>query len=175
MRKLLLSALLASGLTLAGASAYAIDDQPQKTQTQEQQTNQGTEIERDAQDSGAMEQNSNSADEATDTDTTNTGTTEEQSQGQGEEYVVQDGDTLSSIAKEKLGSEDKWQDIAQANKLDNPDQLQVGQKLVIPSSDQMNSESSDDMNSEETQPTQESGKSQQSEPEHEHEAPSQNY
>ncbi|HSE83175.1 MAG TPA: LysM peptidoglycan-binding domain-containing protein, partial [Thermodesulfobacteriota bacterium] len=39
-----------------------------------------------------------------------------------------------------LGSEDKWQDIAEANGLDNPDQLQVGQSLIIPSSDEMNSE-----------------------------------
>ena len=133
MRKFLLLALLASGLTLAGAGAYALDDQPQEPQTEEQM-NQGTEIEQEAEDTGATEQSTTEQSE------TEADSATEQSQAQGEEYVVQEGDTLASIAKEKLGSEDKWQSIAEANGLENPDQLQVGQSLIIPSSDEMNSE-----------------------------------
>ena len=155
MRKFLLSALLASGLTLAGAGAYALEDQPQEPQTEEQ-IDQGTEIEQEAEDTGATEQ------EAT-----------EESQAQGEEYVVQEGDTLASIAKEKLGSEDQWQSIAEANGLENPDQLQVGQSLIIPSSDQM--ESDKPTESEETQPMEEEAASEQSAPAPEEEAPSQSY
>jgi len=49
------------------------------------------------------------------------------------EYVVQQGDTLSEIAEEKLGSPDKWQEIAQANGIDDPEMLRVGQRLKIPS------------------------------------------
>ncbi|HEX3035275.1 MAG TPA: LysM domain-containing protein, partial [Thermodesulfobacteriota bacterium] len=132
MRKLLLSALLASGLTLAGAGAYALEDQPQEPQTQEQM-NQGTEIEQEAQDTGSMEQETPST-ESTEQSTTETEeSATQESQAQGEEYVVQEGDTLASIAKEKLGSEDQWQSIAEANNLDSPYQLQVGQTLIIPS------------------------------------------
>ena len=161
MRKFLLSALLASGLTLAGAGAYALEDQPQEPQTEEQ-IDQGTEIEQEAEDTGATEQSETSTDSAT-----------EQSQAQGEEYVVQEGDTLASIAKEKLGSEDQWQSIAEANGLENPDQLQVGQSLIIPSSDQM--ESDKPTESEETQPMEEEAASEQSAPAPEEEAPSQSY
>lgn len=57
-------------------------------------------------------------------------------QGQGEEYVVQEGDTLASIAEEKLGSRDQWQEIARANNIENPEDLQVGKRLKIPSQGQ---------------------------------------
>jgi nucleoid-associated protein YgaU len=50
----------------------------------------------------------------------------------GEEYVVQTGDTLSGIAERFLGSADQWQQIAQANDIQNPDMLSVGMKLEIP-------------------------------------------
>jgi LysM repeat protein len=45
-------------------------------------------------------------------------------------YAVKAGDTLSSIAAENKSSVDA---IAKANNLTDPDKLQVGQKLVIPS------------------------------------------
>jgi len=48
------------------------------------------------------------------------------------EYVVQQGDTLSKIAEEKLGSSDQWQEIARANGIDDPETLRVGQRLKIP-------------------------------------------
>ncbi len=162
MRKFLLSALLASGLTFAGAGAYALEDQPQEPQSEEQM-NQGTEIEQEAEDTGATEPST----------TEQSATEEEQSQSQGEEYVVQEGDTLASIAKEKLGSEDQWQSIAEANGLENPDQLQVGQSLIIPSSDQMGSDKPTEP--EETQPMEEEGATEQSAPAPEEEAPSQSY
>lgn len=48
----------------------------------------------------------------------------------GETYVVQSGDTLSSIAV-KFDIAD-WRDIAKTNNLEEPYSLTVGQKLIIP-------------------------------------------
>ncbi|HEY8693189.1 MAG TPA: LysM peptidoglycan-binding domain-containing protein [Chloroflexota bacterium] len=45
-------------------------------------------------------------------------------------YTVKSGDTLSSIAADNKSSVDA---IVQANNLTDPDKLQVGQKLAIPS------------------------------------------
>ncbi len=50
----------------------------------------------------------------------------------GEEYVVQKGDTLSTIAARTLGSAGQWKQIADANNLSNPNMISVGQKLNIP-------------------------------------------
>ncbi len=49
---------------------------------------------------------------------------------EGEDYVVQSGDTLSSIAAEF--DIDDWRDIAKANDLEEPYDLYVGQELTIP-------------------------------------------
>ncbi|WP_084168844.1 LysM peptidoglycan-binding domain-containing protein [Paraburkholderia acidipaludis] len=46
-------------------------------------------------------------------------------------YVVQPGDTLSGIAQQKGVT---WQNIAQANSIEDPRTLRVGQKLKIPAS-----------------------------------------
>jgi len=48
------------------------------------------------------------------------------------EYTVKKGDTLSGIAERTLGSEDKWTLIAKINNLSNPDEIFVGQKLILP-------------------------------------------
>lgn len=48
------------------------------------------------------------------------------------DYVVQKGDTLAEIAQSELGNAGKWQVIARANGIDDPQQLRVGQKLKIP-------------------------------------------
>ncbi len=50
-------------------------------------------------------------------------------------YKVQAGDTLSKIAKQFYGNANEYNRIFSANrdKLDNPDKIQVGQELVIPS------------------------------------------
>ena len=106
MRKLLLSTLIAAGLTLVGVSSFAVDVIPQDVQMgqKKQDTKQGVE-----------------------TLSETTGTFE------GEEYVVQEGDTLSEIAKEFLGSEEEWRLIAKANDIENPDKIIVGQRLHMPS------------------------------------------
>lgn len=50
-------------------------------------------------------------------------------------YKVQAGDTLSKIAKQFYGNANDYNRIFDANrdKLDNPDKIQVGQELIIPS------------------------------------------
>jgi len=49
-------------------------------------------------------------------------------------YTVKAGDTLSRIAKETLGDSNAYMDIFNANKdqLSNPDKIQPGQVLKIP-------------------------------------------
>lgn len=49
-----------------------------------------------------------------------------------DEYVVQKGDTLADIAQRTLGSRDEWKRIAEANGIENPEELKVGQRLTIP-------------------------------------------
>lgn len=51
------------------------------------------------------------------------------------QYVeVEEGDTLSSIAEEYLGSADRWPDLARANPklIYNPDHIEVGWQLRLP-------------------------------------------
>jgi lipopolysaccharide biosynthesis regulator YciM len=50
------------------------------------------------------------------------------------QYTVQDGDTLSIIAKKFYGASSRWKEIAEANKdtLPNPKKLKLGQVLTIP-------------------------------------------
>ena len=50
-------------------------------------------------------------------------------------YKVQPGDTLSKIAQQFYGNANQYNRIFEANrdKLQNPDKIQVGQELVIPS------------------------------------------
>jgi nucleoid-associated protein YgaU len=47
-------------------------------------------------------------------------------------YTVQAGDNLSKVSKHFYGSANHYQKIAEANSMDNPDLVKVGQKLVIP-------------------------------------------
>jgi nucleoid-associated protein YgaU len=49
-------------------------------------------------------------------------------------YTVKPGDTLSKIAKDKLGNADAYMDIFNANKdqLSDPDKIKPGQVLKIP-------------------------------------------
>jgi nucleoid-associated protein YgaU len=50
-------------------------------------------------------------------------------------YTVKSGDTLSKIAKQFYGDAGQYMKIFEANKdkLKDPDQIQVGQELKIPS------------------------------------------
>ena len=54
--------------------------------------------------------------------------------GGGQTYEVKGGDTLSKISKQFYGDSDEYMRIFYANrdKLNDPDKIQVGQKLVIP-------------------------------------------
>lgn len=53
----------------------------------------------------------------------------------GAQYTVKKGDTLSGIARKKLGAASKWPDIYQKNKSvigGNPDLIYPGQVLILP-------------------------------------------
>ena len=54
--------------------------------------------------------------------------------GQGQTYTVKSGDNLSKISKQFYGDANEYMRIFYANrdKLRDPDQIQVGQQLVIP-------------------------------------------
>jgi nucleoid-associated protein YgaU len=47
-------------------------------------------------------------------------------------YTVQPGDNLSKISKRFYGDPNKYPRIAQANNLEDPDKIKVGQQLLIP-------------------------------------------
>lgn len=51
-----------------------------------------------------------------------------------DEYVVREGDTLSAIAMELLGSASRWTEIASANGIRDPSRLAIGTRLRIPAS-----------------------------------------
>jgi len=47
-------------------------------------------------------------------------------------HVVTHGETLGSIAQFWYGDSSRYEDIASSNGLDDPDQIDVGQELMIP-------------------------------------------
>ncbi|WP_369042181.1 peptidoglycan recognition protein family protein [Streptomyces sp. Midd1] len=47
-------------------------------------------------------------------------------------YTVAKGDTLTTIARTKLGDASRYEEIAKLNKLSNPNSLKVGQVLKLP-------------------------------------------
>lgn len=47
-------------------------------------------------------------------------------------HIVGSGETLSGIAKQKLGDAARWQEIVALNPGVKPDRLKVGQRLVLP-------------------------------------------
>lgn len=49
-----------------------------------------------------------------------------------EYYIVQEGDTLTSICKKRYGSVSKITEIAELNKMEDLDDIRVGQKLLLP-------------------------------------------
>ncbi|MGO1540156.1 MAG: LysM peptidoglycan-binding domain-containing protein [Luteimonas sp.] len=52
----------------------------------------------------------------------------------GQAYTVQEGDSLSAIARKLYGNANRWQEIYEANRnqLDDPDLIKAGQVLRIP-------------------------------------------
>ena len=47
-------------------------------------------------------------------------------------YTVKKGDSVSSIARDQLGSMDYTDEIVTLNKLKSPDAIEVGQELILP-------------------------------------------
>ena len=47
------------------------------------------------------------------------------------QYIVKKGDTLWNICKKELGDGSKYKEIAELNKLENPNKIYVGQKLRL--------------------------------------------
>ena len=83
------------------------------------------------------------AEAGVDLDTVATAQTDEIAQAQATEavytepsrtYTVQAGDTLSKISKEYYGNSQDYMKIFEANRdqLSDPDEIEVGQQLVIP-------------------------------------------
>jgi nucleoid-associated protein YgaU len=61
-----------------------------------------------------------------------TGTRPANAEGDSREYVVQTGDSLAAIAQEVYGDPTLWREIAEANDIEAPYSLTVGDTLVIP-------------------------------------------
>jgi nucleoid-associated protein YgaU len=47
-------------------------------------------------------------------------------------YTIKSGDNLSKVSKLFYGNANKYPEVAKANGLDNPDKIQVGQKINLP-------------------------------------------
>ena len=103
MNHLLIASILMTGLALGGASGVYAADQYGNSDVSDQQS------ENYQQDS-----------------------TPDKYSAESGQYTVKSGDTLASIAEERLGSQDRWQEIARANNIENPDRIFEGQTLTIP-------------------------------------------
>lgn len=57
---------------------------------------------------------------------------EAESKSTQKEYTVKKGESVSSIARDQLGSMDYTDEIVKANQLNNPEKIEVGQKLILP-------------------------------------------
>jgi len=106
MRRLIVSSILITGLAITGAAGAISAEQIGDTQSGIHETEK-------------TQQKMNS----------------ESLNNEGQEYTVQTGDTLASISEQFLGSSDKWEIIAEANGIESPDQLEVGQTIIIPAAD----------------------------------------
>lgn len=103
MNRLFIASILATGLALGGASGvYAADEYGNPDDSNQQSENY---------------QQESSPDKYS---------------AEGGQYTVKSGDTLASIAEEQLGSQDRWQEIASANNIENPDRIFEGQTLTLP-------------------------------------------
>ena len=52
--------------------------------------------------------------------------------GDAQPYTIKAGDNLSKVSKLFYGTANKYQEIASANGIDNPDHIQVGQEINVP-------------------------------------------
>ncbi|HMF64151.1 MAG TPA: LysM peptidoglycan-binding domain-containing protein [Edaphobacter sp.] len=55
--------------------------------------------------------------------------------GDTQPYTIKSGDSLSKISKLFYGNANKYNEIASANGIDNPDRIQAGQQINIPALD----------------------------------------
>lgn len=55
--------------------------------------------------------------------------------GDSQPYTIKSGDSLSKISKLFYGNANKYNEIASANGIDNPDRIQAGQQINIPALD----------------------------------------
>ena len=78
---------------------------------------------------------------SSESDTNTTATETSASVAANEEYTVQSGDTMESIARRFYGSysPDKINTIMKANNMTDPNKLAIGQKLIIPMSENSSS------------------------------------
>ncbi len=72
---------------------------------------------------------------------------------QGGTYIAEAGDNLWTIAEKTYKSGYNWVDVARANKLSNPDDIKVGQKIVLPKAEQKNATSESEWNSKVASPS----------------------
>lgn len=52
--------------------------------------------------------------------------------GDSQPYTIKSGDNLSKISKLFYGNANKYETIAKANNISNPDKIQVGQQINVP-------------------------------------------
>lgn len=50
----------------------------------------------------------------------------------GQKYTIKAGDNLSTVSKLFYGTPNKYPEIAKANGMDNPDNIQPGQEITLP-------------------------------------------
>jgi nucleoid-associated protein YgaU len=53
--------------------------------------------------------------------------------GDSQPYEIKSGDNLSKVSKLFYGDPNKYEQIAKANNISNPDRIQPGQKINVPS------------------------------------------
>ena len=72
-------------------------------------------------------------DETDDSDPDQPGSEEEEEDSDGEEYyIVQKGDNLAGISRKLYDTDSKIDEICELNNIDDPDEIYVGQKLLLP-------------------------------------------
>ncbi len=130
-----------SGQAVTGQSeAEATDGQPEESQNQEEMQTQEPAQNAEGQEAGQQDTGSQDGQEQTSQDT---GASDIQAQGpaisdieaqqsQPVGYVIQPGDTLIGISTRQYGDDSHVQEICQLNGISNPDNIQIGQKILLP-------------------------------------------
>lgn len=113
----------------------------QKTQETQQESSENAQVQETQQDSGDQEEQSQeeqpreAQDSGTDQDVPVQGPSIsdiEAQQSQPVGYVIQAGDTLIGISTRQYGDDSHVQEICELNGIVNPDNIQIGQKILLP-------------------------------------------